>query len=41
MTYKVNSIQHYVINFVSHLRQVGDILWVLMIPPPKTMIALI
>jgi hypothetical protein len=28
------SIQHYVIKFVSDLRQVGGFLWVLLFPPP-------
>ena len=28
------SIQHYVIKFVNHLRQVGGFLWVLRFPPP-------
>ena len=28
------SIQHYVIQFVSDLRQVGGFLWVLRLPPP-------
>jgi hypothetical protein len=31
---KVYSIQHYVIKFVSDLRQVGGFLWVLRFPPP-------
>ena len=31
---KVYSMQHYVIKFVSHIRQVGDFLWVLRFPPP-------
>jgi len=30
----VHSIQHYVIKFVSDLRQVGDFLQVLRFPPP-------
>jgi hypothetical protein len=30
----VYSIQHYVIKFVSDLRQVGGFLWVLRFPPP-------
>jgi hypothetical protein len=30
---KVYSIQHYVIKFVSDLRQVGGFLWVLRFPP--------
>jgi len=33
---KVYSIQHYVIKFVSDLRQVGGFLRVLRIPPPIT-----
>jgi hypothetical protein len=31
---EVYSIQHYVIQFVSTLRQVGGFLWVLRFPPP-------
>jgi hypothetical protein len=31
---KVYSMQHYVIKFVSDLRQVGGFLWVLRFPPP-------
>jgi hypothetical protein len=31
---EVYSIQHYVIKFVSDLRQVSGFLWVLMFPPP-------
>jgi hypothetical protein len=27
---------HYVIKFVSGLQQVGGLLWVLLLPPPKT-----
>jgi hypothetical protein len=30
---EVYSIQHYVIKFISDLRQVGDFLWVLRFPP--------
>jgi hypothetical protein len=30
---EVYSIQHYVIKFVSDLRQVGGFLWVLLLPP--------
>jgi len=30
----VNSIQHYVMKFVSDLRQVDSFLWVLLFPPP-------
>jgi len=37
----VYSIQHYVINFVSDLRQVGGFLWVLQFPPPIKLIATI
>ena len=33
---EVYSIQHYVIKFVSDLRQVSGFLWVLCIPPNKT-----
>jgi len=31
---EVYSLQHYVIKFVSDLRQVGGFLWVLLFPPP-------
>jgi len=31
---EVYSIQHYVIKFVSDLRQAGGFLWVLQFPPP-------
>jgi hypothetical protein len=31
---EVYSIKHYVIKFVSYLRQVGGFLWVLRFPPP-------
>jgi hypothetical protein len=31
---EVYSIQYYVINFVSDLRQVGGFLWILRFPPP-------
>ena len=34
-------IQHYVIKFVSDLRQVGGILWVHQFPPPIKLIATI
>ena len=37
----VYSIQHYVINFVSDLRQVGGFLWVLQFPPSIKLIATI
>jgi hypothetical protein len=37
----VYSIQHYVINFVSDLRQVDDFLWVLRFPPLIKLIAMI
>jgi len=33
------TIQHYVIRFVSDLRQVGGFLWVLRFPPPIKLIA--
>ena len=32
--YNPSLIQHYVIQFVSDLRQVGSFLWVLRFPPP-------
>ena len=35
---EVYSIQHYVIKFVSYLRQVGSFLRVLRFPPPKKLI---
>jgi hypothetical protein len=35
---EVYSIQHYVIKFVSYLRQVGGFLRVLRFPPPKKLI---
>ena len=38
---EVYSIQHYVIKFVSDLRQVGGFLWVLQFPPPIKLIAII
>ena len=38
---KVYSIQHYVIKFVSDLRQVGGFLWVLWFPPPIKLTATI
>ena len=38
---KVYSIQHYVIKFVSDLRQVGGFLWVLLFPPPIKLTAMI
>jgi hypothetical protein len=34
-------VQHYVIKFVSDLRQVGDFLWVLWFPPPIKLTATI
>ena len=37
----VNSIQHYVIKFVSDLRQVSGFLWVLWFPPPIKLAATI
>ena len=30
---EVNSVQHYVIKFVSDLQQIGGVLWVLQCPP--------
>ena len=38
---EVFSIQRYVIKFVSDLRQVGDILWVIRFPPPIKLITTI
>ena len=38
---QVYSIQHYVIKFVSDLRQVGGFLWVLCYPPPIKLTATI
>jgi hypothetical protein len=38
---EVYSIQHYVIKFVSDLRQVGGFLWVLWFPPPIKLTATI
>ena len=38
---EVYSIQHYVIKFVSDLRQVGGFLWVLQVPPPIKLTATI
>jgi hypothetical protein len=38
---EVYSIQHYVIKFVSDLRQVGSFLWVLQLPPPIKLTATI
>jgi hypothetical protein len=38
---EVYSIQHYVIKFVSDLRQVGGFLWVLRFPPPTRLTATI
>ena len=38
---EVYSIQHYVIKFVSDLRQVGGFLWVLRFPPPIKLTATI
>ena len=38
---EVCSIQHYVIKFVSDLRQVGGFLWVLLFSPPIKAIAMI
>ena len=38
---EVYSIQHYVIKFVSDLRQVGGFLWVLQFPPPIKLTAMI
>jgi hypothetical protein len=35
------STQHYVIKFVSYLRQVGGLLWVLWSPPPIKLAAMI
>jgi hypothetical protein len=35
------SIQHYVIKFVSDLRQVSGFLWVLRFPPPIKLTAMI
>ena len=40
-TGEVYSIQHYVIKFVSDVRQVGGFLWVLRFPPPKKLITTI
>jgi hypothetical protein len=38
---EVYSIQHYVIKFVSDLRQIGGFLWVLQFPPPIKLTATI
>jgi hypothetical protein len=38
---EVYSIQHYVIKFVSDLRQLGGFLWVLQFPPPIKLTAMI
>ena len=38
---EVYSIQHYVIKFVSDLRKVGGLLWVLLFPPPIKLTATI
>ena len=38
---EVRSIQHYVIKFVIHLRQVSGFLWVLWFPPPIKLTATI
>ena len=38
---EVYSIQHYVIKFVSDLRQVGGLLWALRFPPPIKLTATI
>ena len=38
---EVYSIQHYVIKFVSDLRQVGGFLWVILFPPPIKLAATI
>jgi len=38
---EVYLIQHYVMKFVSNLRQVGGFLWVLLIPPPTKLTAMI
>jgi hypothetical protein len=38
---EVYSIQHYVIKFVSDLRQVGGFLWALQFPPPIKLTATI
>jgi hypothetical protein len=38
---EVYSIQHYVIKFVSDLRQVGGFLWVIRFPPPIKFYAMI
>jgi len=38
---EVYSIQHYVIKFVSDLRQVGGFFWVLRFPPPIKLTATI
>jgi hypothetical protein len=38
---EVYSIQHYVIQFVSDLSQVGGFLWVLLFPPPLKLTATI
>jgi hypothetical protein len=38
---EVYSIQHYVIKFVNHLRQVGDLLRVLWFPTPIKLTAMI
>jgi hypothetical protein len=37
----VYSMQHYVIKFISELRQVGGFLWVLWFPPPIKLTATI
>ena len=39
--HKVYLIQHYVIEYISDLRQVGGFLWVLQFPPPIKLTALI
>jgi len=38
---EVYSIQHYVIEFVSNLRQVRGFLWILRFPPPRKLTATI
>jgi hypothetical protein len=38
---KVNSIQHYVMKFVSDLRPVGGFHWVILFSPPKNLTATI
>ena len=37
----LDTIEHYVKNFVSDLRHVGGFLWVLWFPPPIKLIAMI